>query len=424
MRCIPIAVLVALTMTAPAWAASGDHSFGLSGDWGGIRAALANDGITFPIKAYFEGAYNPAGGTSRTAAGEIDLGVIGDLGKLANDPGGKVELTITDRYGAALGSAAGIDPLMEVQDLYGRGDIWRLTQLSFAQSFFGKALNIKGGRLDPGMDFDHLACHFQNLTFCGAQPGNMVGSYWYNAPVSEWGGRVKLNLPRDIYAEVGAYQVNPINLVHGFTFDTSHATGTLIPVEIGWKPKHGLTGLPATYKIGAWYSTTHAADLFDDANGAPKALTGLPGQNRRGLYGFYVSLKHQVTGVAGPMRSGLSLFLHYAEANRSTAVLDRQLALGGSYRGLLAERPRDSIALALGATHVNDRAAATEELADAAGFGITPIQHTEYVSEIDYRARLLHGLTLTPNLQVIDDPGGVSARPTAVVIGLRLDVML
>ena len=47
-----------------------------------------------------------------------------------------------------------------------------------------------------------------NLTFCGAPPGNLVGSYWYNWPVSQWATEVKVSLKGLGYVQIGAFDVN------------------------------------------------------------------------------------------------------------------------------------------------------------------------------------------------------------------------
>ena len=61
-----------------------------------------------------------------------------------------------------------------------------------------------------------------------------------------------------------------------------------------------------------------------------------------------------------------------------------------------------------------------ERLQNAAGVvPPQPVQHTEYVTELDYRAIVAQGAELTPNLQYIVDPGGVSARKDVFVLGLK-----
>jgi carbohydrate-selective porin OprB len=60
-----------------------------------------------------------------------------------------------------------------------------------------------------------------------------------------------------------------------------------------------------------------------------------------------------------------------------------------------------------------------EGLHDAATLPFLPVQHTEYVTEFDYRFILVPGAELTPNFQYIGNPGGVNARSAIVVLGLK-----
>jgi porin len=55
------------------------------------------------------------------------------------------------------------------------------------------AVDWKIGRITFGEDFASFSCDFQNLTFCGAQPSNLVGNYIYNWPVSQRATRLKFN---------------------------------------------------------------------------------------------------------------------------------------------------------------------------------------------------------------------------------------
>jgi porin len=41
-----------------------------------------------------------------------------------------------------------------------------------------------------------------------------------------------------------------------------------------WSPK--VNGLPGEYRLGYYYSTAKADDVYDDVNGNPQALTGRP----------------------------------------------------------------------------------------------------------------------------------------------------
>ncbi|MCO6855654.1 carbohydrate porin, partial [Pseudomonas aeruginosa] len=69
--------------------------------------------------------------------------------------------------------------ISSVQEVWGRGQTWRLTQLWLKQQYFAGALDVKFGRFGEGEDFNSFPCDFQNLAFCGSQVGNWAGSIWY-----------------------------------------------------------------------------------------------------------------------------------------------------------------------------------------------------------------------------------------------------
>lgn len=419
--------LVAFVAAGPA--AANDISFpsGVTGDWGGQRTALRDQGWQFLARGVFEGAFNPAGGDHQAiaGAGETDFGALADLGKLVGDKDATLEIKITDRYGANLVTAAGLHTLMQVQEIWGRSDIWRLTQMSLDQKLFQDKVDMELGRLNPGGDFDLFSCDFENLNFCGAPAGNIDGDYWFNSPVSQWGGRAKLDVTSSVNAEAGVYQINPKNLNRGFSFDFSSGAGALVPYEIEWKPSL-LQDLPGDYQIGGWYSTANADDTFRDIHGAAASVTGAAPMIDHGRSGFFLSASQQITGEApskdapaGSYGKGLTFFFNYTQSDRSTSRLDNQFALGAVYKGAIPSRSDDEIALALGATHVNGRIAMGEQLQDTASLSQMPVQHTEYVGELDYRLFLTPGVELTPNLQYVTDPGGVDGRPDVVVLGLK-----
>ena len=182
-------------------------------DWDGIRSALYNDGIDFRLGYVSETATNVQGGPEElwrytdqwTFAATFDLQKIFGLNQA------QFKITITDRNGQNLSDQ--LDTLQLVQEVYGRGQTWRWTQFFYDQKYLDGMVDWKVGRLTEGEDFAAFSCQFQNLTFCGAQPGNLVGSYWYNWPVSQWATRVKLAFAGFGYVQLGAFEVNPSYLL-------------------------------------------------------------------------------------------------------------------------------------------------------------------------------------------------------------------
>src|SRR5205814_3347972 len=150
-------------------------------------------------------------GTSKVATQAGQLAVKGkfEMGKLAGIPGGLIGITLVDRFGHNLNDEAGIPALQLTNEVFGRGNILRLTELYYSQKLFDDRLELKGGRLPVGSDFFFGLCEFINLTFCGGQPGNIQGGYIYNWPVSQWAGVVHYKLAPEFTISVGVYDANP-----------------------------------------------------------------------------------------------------------------------------------------------------------------------------------------------------------------------
>lgn len=399
----------------------------LLGDWYGLRTHLAERGITFNLAYGGQAGHNFSGGTERLTR-YTDQWVFAatlDLDRLWGWKGATFQATMTDRNGRNLGADANIGNSMLIQEVYGRGQTWHLTQLWLEQRLLDDRLQIKLGRLTVGEDFAAFSCDFQNLTFCGAQPGNLVGSYWVNWPTSLWATRVKYQAASRSYVQIGAYQVNP-NYVddgyarrHGWQPDfPDGTTGVLLPLEVGWLPT--LAGRPGSYKIGVWYNTSPGSDLYYDVNHAARGVTGLPPLERSGQYGVYLSIQQQITGM--PEGSGAVIFLHVTQADRDTAVLDRQISLGVVYRGPFA-RARNMIALGLGATDNNSRHADFVRQSNArTGQRVVAGDGYEYVAEMFYSWSPVPSMYFRPNLQYIVRPGGTPRNPNAFVLGLKSGV--
>jgi porin len=158
------------------------------------------------------------------------------------------------------------------------------------------------------------------------------------------------------------------------------------------------------------------ADVVENTQGALLALNGGQPLERDGAYGAYVNFLQQLTNPSPG--TGLSLFFNWTVADRRTATIDSQVAVGIEYQGPFDIRPKDFIGLAFGRTHVNDRVAAAQEAENAAGLGPVPVQHAEYATELFYNISLTDWLNLRPNLQYIHQPGGIDQKDD-VVLGLK-----
>ena len=212
------------------------------GDWGGTRSELEKQGYAFSLDYVGEVGSNLHGGYDhdRTArySDQFGLGTHLDLQKILGWNDAEFQLTITQRSGNNISNDRINDPRVggftSAQEVWGRGQTTRLTQMWYQQKFFDQKLDIKVGRFGQGEDFNTFPCDFQNLAFCGSQVGNWAGSIWYNWPVSQWALRVKYHLTPELYAQVGAYEQNPSNLDRGNGFKLSGrgTQGAVLPIEL------------------------------------------------------------------------------------------------------------------------------------------------------------------------------------------------
>lgn len=411
---------------APAFAAN--ESPYLFGDWNGERTRLAERGIAFDFGYTGEVAHNVSGGTRQTTryADQWSFGSTLDLDKLWGWRGGEFQVVVTNRNGRNLSDDADLGVYQQVQEVYGRGQTWRLTLFALTQTFFDGKLQWRVGRLPVGTDFDSLDRDFQNLTFCGSQPGNIVGDYWINWPVSQWATTLKWNTTDQTYVTLGAYQLNPRYVDNTWARSNGWklsfpggTTGVLLPLEFGWTP--AVNALPGSYKVGGWYNNAGGEHLYYDVNNQPIALTGEAPLQESARHGGYVSLQQQVTGEAGGI--GLSLFFNATMADSATSPVDRQFALGATLHGPF-NRSKDRIGVAVGTTHGSNALARYGRLHNALhpDAPMTVADTYELATEVFYDWSPMPSLSLRPNLQYVVNPGGVTQNRNAFVLGLKTSI--
>ncbi|WP_260928458.1 carbohydrate porin [Novosphingobium sp. 9] len=400
----------------------------LTGDWGGLRSDLRDKGIDLSIGYTGELATNVSGG-SRKAVNDTDQITVGaaiDADKLMGLRGGSFQATVTYRRGENLSQNAGLDTLLQVQEVYGRGQTFRLTEFSYSQDL-GGGVDVKLGRLPVGNDFSSFSCDFMNGSFCGAPIGNIGGDFWYNWPVSQWAARLRVK-HGSAYAMIGAYEVNPRNLENTFTIGHfKGATGVLIPFEMGHGLRLGHDHLPGLIKAGGWYSTADADDVLLGTDRLPAVAADQPMLQRSGRYGGFVIIQQQLTGrytqsADGTTHAtqGLSTFATFTQADRNTARVDNQITAGLHYLGFADSRPQDFIQLGVARTHLNARAALADELQT----GVDISQGAEYEIEADYGLQLTPWMNVQPNVQYIANPDGDKKRTNIVVLGLKTAIAL
>ena len=402
----------------------------MTGDWGGERTRLIEQGIDIKADYVGEMGANLNGGynNDKTArySDQFGLGVALDLQKLWGWDNTQAKIQLTNRNGQNISNDRVGDPragtLSSSQEVYGRGHMVRLTQLWIQHQFLDGKLDVKAGYFGEGEDFNTFPCEFQNLAFCGSQVGNWATNIWYNWPVSQAALRVKYNITPELYAQIGAYNQNPSQLEHGngFKLSGSGTKGTVLPVELVWSPK--VNDLPGEYRVGYYKSTAPADDVKVNITN-----DGEDYRVRDSKHGYWFVVQQQLTSHNGDAARGLHIAANATFHDKATNIVDNYQSLMLVYKGPFDARPKDDIGIGAARIHVNDDVKKSAELINAS-IGVTdysdasysPLRSTEYNYELNYGFHVTNWLTVRPNLQYIAHPGGVDKVDNALVAGLKI----
>ena len=426
-----LSAAAALVLSANAMAAdafSADSKW-MTGDWGGERTKLIEQGIDIKADYVGEMGANLHGGYNDDKTGrysdQFGLGVALDLQKLWGWDNTQAKIQLTNRNGQNISNDRIGDPragtLSSSMEVYGRGHMVRLTQFWIQHQMFDNKLDVKLGYFGEGEDFNTFPCDFQNLSFCGSQVGNYVNT-WYNWPVSQAAIRVKYNITPELYAQIGAYNQNPSQLEHGngFKLSGSGTKGTILPVELVWSPK--VNDLPGEYRVGYYKSTAPADDVKVNITN-----DGEDYRVRDSKHGYWFVVQQQLTSHNGDAARGLHIAANATFHDKATNIVDNYQSLMFVYKGPFDARPKDDIGIGAARIHVNDDVKKSAELINAS-IGATdysdplytPLRNTEYNYELNYGFHVTNWLTVRPNLQYITHPGGVDQVDNALVAGLKI----
>lgn len=391
--------------TSDAFAAESPWMFG---DWDGQRTALQKQGYDFSFGYTGEMATlldaKRASSHGTEYADQFVIGAHLDLEKITGWKDTEAQINVTQRNGRNLsntsdalnGQSTGVvnGHLSSVQEVWGRGQTWRLTDFWIKKKFLEQKLDVKVGRFGEGEDFNSFDCDFQNLALCGSQVGNWVGDQWYNWPVSQWAARVKYNVTPEVYTQVGVYEYNPENLERGkgFNLSTDGSKGTIIPAEVVWTPKVGEQKLSGEYRAGYYYSTVDAKEITNPQENSHKQ-------------GGWVVAKQQLTAHQGDASRGLTGFVNLTVHDSDTNAVSDMQNMGLVYKGAMDSRPKDEIAVGVARINMND------DLND---------QRSEEIdAEIYYGLHVTNWLTIRPNVQYIRHVGAYKNGENAWVGGIK-----
>lgn len=388
------------------------------GDWNGKRTELQQKGydFNFGYGGQFATLLDSSKIDSNHGAEYSDQIVLGahlDLEKIAGWKDTEAQINITKRMGDSLSRTS--DALdghqTAAQEVWGRGQTWRLTDFWIKKKFFDQKLDIKVGRMGEGEDFNSFECNFSNLSLCGSQIGDYVGDQWYNWPVSVWAARFKYNWTPEFYTQVGVYEYNPENIDNrgkGFNMSFDGGKGVILPVEAVWQPKFGASKLPGEYRLGYYYSTANVKQVVDESK-------------RGNKQGGWLVANQQFTTHHGDVNRGLSAFMNLAFMDSKTNAVTDMQNIGLRYVGMMDARPKDDIAIGVSRIKVGDNVNLHNDsiqYVDPLGRGY---QSDEINVELYYGIHFANWLTVRPNIQYVNHVGGYRNGNDAWVGGIKFN---
>jgi porin len=373
-------------------------------DPGGTRSLVERYGLTLQLFYNQYLAWKPEGGAEPGSAfghsASYDLFGLADLEELAGWPGLDLLLHVKGQYDENVNEAVGAlsDPVDDAdfdQAIY-------VDELWLEQGLLDDRVRLRAGFLEQQTVFDRNA-------YANSEDKQFSSTYLDNnglVPLPNGLGAVLLVRPAD-WLEIAAGAADADNVPRRSGFDTAF---------------DGLKSLTATFELTARARLPGAsrlpgafrAGVFLDGRRKPvfgrDSATGLP-RTRRGHFGAYLSLDQLAFRERPQSPEGLGLFARAGYADEDTSRVAWFWSAGLQYEGLLPGRSADVLGLGTYQTLPSER---YREAVDP-DFG------RELGVELYYRIALLPWLAVTPDLQVILDPGA-SGSDDATVALLRFRV--
>jgi porin len=387
----------------------------LTGDWGGVRTDLHNDGIDITAQYIAETFGVLSGGLKRRASyeGRFDVVIDADLEKLIGWRGATTHVSAFQIHHDGRNAVDMSGSLADPSNI----DALPTTRLYTAwfQQEFNSVASLRVGQLADDDEFftSDTAGGLLNGTFGW---GNNLAANMTNGgpayPLATPGARLKVT-PGDNLTLLGAvFAGDPAGAHcnddpqkcdrHGVTFSTSGGTLWMGEAQYAVNQGKNAIGLAGVYKVGGWYATTDFADQRYglDASGVVVPLsnpTVTDPLNHSGNWGIYGVADQTVW--RGDTRS-VSLFLRGGYSPPDRNLITWYFDGGAGFKGIVPGRADDTLTFGVSYAKISgDTAAADRDAGNA-------VRDHEIVFELDYAAQIAPWWVVQPDLQYIVHPNG------------------
>ena len=399
-----LAIGLAVFMAAAANTYAADNF--LLGDWGGMRPAMEEKGLTAEAVLTTDLLYNTRGGVRErgTILGNVDLTFNLDTAKAGWWENGTFFLYF-------LGNFNSNGPMTEiVGDVQASSNIeadkeFKLYEAWYEHRFGGDRLSLLAGLHDYNSEFDvvEYGALFIHSSFGISADISQTGPSIF--PTTSLGMRLKAQPTENSYLLAALYDGVPgdPNDPPRTAIILKEEDGVFAALEGGLTT--GQPGEKEYFKIGlgAWL---HTADV-ENFDGNPK------GTNR----GYYLVAEKTLYAEKAEGQ-GLGGFIQLGWADDDWNQIGHYWGVGLTYTGLLPGRDRDSAGIAVASAANGDKFRDFMNSVE-----LTPVDYAETAIEVTYRAEVFPWLHVQPDFQYIINPGMDPSLKNAFQVGARVEVI-
>jgi porin len=415
----------------------------LTGDWGGIRTTLQNAGITFALLDQNEVWGNLAGGLRRGAVydGLTTAGIKLDLGKLVCWPDATFLISAFQIHGRGPGANL-VGNLQDVSNIEATRDI-KLYDLWIEQLLLCDRLSIRIGQegANDEMMITRYGALFLNSSFgFPGLPAADLPSGGPNYPMATPFARVSYQATDRITLTGAIYNGDPappgtgdpqLRDAGGTAFRLNDDVLLFGELWYSINQDPNAAGMPGTYKLGVWYSSSRFPDQLHDKAGlslANPVSTGIPRSHSTG-FAVYGIVDQMVWKQPSSKDGGVGLFLLAMGAPESYNLSNLFIEGGLNWKGPF--HCRESDVFGFGVAYLGISPAKRQLGKDVIFFtgSGSPYSINETVLEATYLCQVTPWLTLQPDAQYVINPGAgiptASSRTplkNAFIIGIRTAV--
>ncbi|UCE60270.1 MAG: carbohydrate porin [Phycisphaerales bacterium] len=382
----------------------------LTGDWGGVRTSLEDQGIEIGLSMTHIYQHNVHGGMQthrgHRFTGSADYEVVFDTEALGWWDGGVFYLAGESAWNDGIGEDR-VGNLFGVNGDAGGDEEFIIRELWYEQMLWEGKARFRIGKMDIGVDVDTNA-YANDETSQFLNPA-LINTGNLAAPDLGIGAQLIVQPLDWMYFGIVAADAQADRRETGLNTTFHDEDYFFAGFELGFLPVWDTPWgkLPGGYRFGVWYDPQPKEMFFNDLGG--RRLT-IP--TKRDDVGFFFNMDQMVWKELPEDNAdsqGLGMFFRYGFAHEEANAIEHFWSVGAQYQGLFPTRDEDVLGFGFA------QGVLSGMLRDLGG-----VDH-ESVYELYYTAQVLPWLNVSPDFQYIVNPGAVDGRDSFVA-GVRLQM--